>query len=97
MQKELQAIQDAEDELILIDDDACIPCQYDDPSLFEKTKPEAETFLVEERTRIQSAIDEYDSKSAEYLKEIEALRTHLYGKLGNLVQLDNSGEDDDNA
>ncbi|XP_055332106.1 probable prefoldin subunit 4 [Paramacrobiotus metropolitanus] len=93
--KELQTINDAEDELILVDDEALVPCQVDAPSVFEKLKPEAEAFLADEKTRIQAELDEYESKAADYLKELNQLRIDLYGKLGNLIQLETTGTEDD--
>ncbi|GAU97490.1 hypothetical protein RvY_08774 [Ramazzottius varieornatus] len=93
--KELQAVVDAEDELILVDDDLEIPCQVDHPAFFNKGKHQASAFLEEEKCRLQKEIDELNRKRAQNDSEIKELRAVLYSKLGDAVQLEGNEEDDD--
>ena len=95
LQKELQAVADAEDELLLVDDESEIPCQVDHPSFFNKSKDQAGAFLEEEKTRLQKEIDELTQKRAQNESDISELRTLLYSKLGDAVQLEGNEEEDD--
>lgn len=94
-EKELQAVADAEDELLLVDDESEIPCQVDHPSFFNKSKDQAGAFLEEEKTRLQKEIDELTQKRAQNESDISELRTLLYSKLGDAVQLEGNEEEDD--
>ncbi|OQV18309.1 hypothetical protein BV898_07702 [Hypsibius exemplaris] len=93
--KELQDITDAEDELLLVDDDVLVPCQVDLVAVFEKSKDDASAFLEEEKSRIQTQIDRLTKQAADYGEELTELRSVLYGKLGNAVQLEGTDEDSD--
>ncbi|XP_005105817.1 prefoldin subunit 4 [Aplysia californica] len=86
-EKELQNLTDAEDELMMAEGDECVPYQIGEV-LVEMTMEEAQAELEKAKELCQQEIDGLKAKAEGFKDTLSELKTALYAKFGNNINLD---------
>ncbi|XP_068695796.1 prefoldin subunit 4-like [Montipora capricornis] len=86
--KELQNIEDASDELMLLDDDTA-PIPYRIGEVFiHLSSEETQDFLENAKSKLQEEIKTLESQSGEVKTILSDLKVKLYAKFGNNINLE---------
>lgn len=90
-QNELKNTEDACDELVLVDSDENIPFFMGEVFIYHGME-QTQKMLDEAKSRVQSEIEDLESKCAELRDIMTDMKTQLYAKFGNHINLE--AEDD---
>ncbi|KDR16741.1 probable prefoldin subunit 4 [Zootermopsis nevadensis] len=90
-QNELKNIEDACEELILADSDKNIPFFMGEVFIYHGIE-QTQKMLDEAKSRVQSEIEDLELKCAELRSIMSDMKTQLYAKFGNHINLE--AEDD---
>jgi len=90
-QNELKNMEDACDELLLVDGDENIPFFMGEVFIYHGME-QTQKMLDEAKTRVQSEIKDLESKCADLRNIMSDMKTQLYAKFGNHINLE--AEDD---
>lgn len=86
-QEELLYLEDASNELILLDDDE--PVRYKMGEIFvEVSKDEAEQLLEKATSKLSEEIDTLQDEVSKIKKTLAELKVKLYAKFGSAINLD---------
>jgi len=86
-QKELENLQDAEEELLMLDDEEAIPYQIGE--LFVNTSSEESSGLIEKaKGTVQEEIKVLESQADTHKTTLSDLKVQLYAKFGNNINLE---------
>lgn len=86
-QNELTVLEDACDEIILLDDDAKIPSYIGDVFIYEDLE-KTQKYLDEIKKTRKAEIADLENKCADLKTLISELKTQLYAKFGNRINLE---------
>lgn len=88
LQKELQNLEDAGDELMMLDDDTT-PIPYRIGEIFiHLSSEETQEYLENAKSKIQDEIKSLESNTAEVKQLLADLKVKLYAKFGNNINLE---------
>merc|ERR1711963_187430 len=86
-QKELENLQDAEEELLMLDDEEAIPYQIGE--LFVNTSTDESSGLIEKaKDTVQEEIKLLESQADSHKTILSDLKVQLYAKFGNNINLE---------
>ncbi|XP_064641042.1 prefoldin subunit 4-like [Lineus longissimus] len=89
--KDLQNLEDAADELVILDEEETVP--YMVGEIFVSAKPEEAGQLLEAaKERVQKEIKTLDTECGEHKGILSDLKVKLYAKFGNNINLENEEE-----
>ncbi|CAH1784711.1 unnamed protein product [Owenia fusiformis] len=90
--KELVNLEDAGDELMMLDDDsALIPYQIGEVFV-ESSLDDTNQMLEDAKAKTNQAISDLDKKGDSYRKVLSDLKVQLYAKFGNNINLEQDEE-----
>ncbi|XP_057292037.1 prefoldin subunit 4-like [Hydractinia symbiolongicarpus] len=89
--KELQNLEDAGDELILLDDEGTIPVHVGE-TFMHLSMEQAQEFIDSKKETIENDVRELDTQMQQYKGELKDLKVKLYAKFGTNINLE---EDED--
>ncbi|KAA8498754.1 putative prefoldin subunit 4 [Porphyridium purpureum] len=90
MRRELLRLHDdAADELILADDDELVQHVVGDVFCYAP-KSEVEARIQEQKEKLEAEIADLDAQLAAIVDEMQKLKSHLYAKFGNTINLEES-------
>jgi len=87
-EKELQNLTDAEDELLMVEDDTALIPYMIGEVLVEMTTDEVTAQLEKAKQVCQDNMDQLKSKMDGYKDTLSELKTSLYAKFGSNINLD---------
>jgi prefoldin subunit 4 len=90
--KELQNLNDAIDELVLLDDSTSVPFLYGEV-FAHLTLENANEELEKHKQKLENELSELENKQASIKKVLEDLKVYLYGKFGKKINLEDNEED----
>merc|ERR1712087_53038 len=86
-QKDLENLQDAEEEILMLDDEEGVPYQIGE--LFVNTTTEESTELIEKaKGTVQAEIAKLESQADSHKIVLSELKVQLYAKFGNNINLE---------
>lgn len=86
-EKELSNLNNASDELLMLDDDIPIPYQVGEVFVVGD-KDEAEKVIEKEKEHVESAISNLKKKIGEYQDVMSRLKVDLYARFGTNINLE---------
>ncbi|XP_076760035.1 prefoldin subunit 4 [Xylocopa sonorina] len=86
-QNELKNLEDACDEIVLLDDDAKIPYHIGEVFIYEDLE-KTQCYLDEIKEEKKKEISNLESKCADLKNVITELKTQLYAKFGSRINLE---------
>merc|ERR1712147_354842 len=90
--KELQLLEDAGDELLMVDDeDALIPVHIGEVFL-HLGKDETELYIEETKGSVENELTSLDEQMKAYDQELNDLKVQLYAKFGTNINLEDEEE-----
>jgi len=89
--KELQNLEDAADEMILLDDEGTVPVHVGE-TFMNLSMDEAQEHVESCKDDIQKAVTKLDTEIEHYKNELKELKAKLYAKFGNNINLEEEEE-----
>lgn len=89
--KELQNVQEAIDELVILDETDIVPFQYGEVFTYLSVS-DANTELEKKRESVEQEIKRYEEKLTQIKKLLGDLKVQLYAKFGNKINLEEAEE-----
>lgn len=90
--KEIQTLEDASTEMMMLVDDAeKIPYQIGEVFV-QMTQDEVQEQLDKTKAELEQEVGKLNEKAEEIKSQMSDLKTHLYAKFGNAINLENDEE-----
>ena len=90
--KELENLNEAIDELVLLDESDVVPFQHGEVFTY-LTASDASSELETSKTRLEGEIKSVEAKADAIKKTLSELKTQLYAKFGNKINLEETDAD----
>lgn len=86
-QKDLQNIQDADDELVLLDESDSVSLQMGD-TFVDQTVENLQKVLEGQKSKLSASLADLEVKQAEIKQQMAQLKVELYAKFGTNINLE---------
>ena len=84
---EIQTLEDASTDLMMLDDDEKVPYQIGEVFV-EMTQDEVQETMEANKEKISEEVSKLEQKAEEIKGQMSDLKTHLYAKFGNAINLE---------